>query len=119
MEDQHAPRSIDAVIEHFEDALLHACPIKPSMQLGVSDVSVTTDDSGDFVQIDIDLLLPDGSVLTVEVPGHPYGEGDGNDLPEMVERLQRYTNLSPAAVRRRLRKAGFLKTLQAGELEEE
>lgn len=112
------PRSPDSVVEHFGDALVAASVFKPGMTLELISVFVSQADSDESVDLLVEVRLPNGSIEELVV-GRPYHYDDVHDLDSMMLRMQRWTNLSPAGIRRRMRKSGFLPMLEAGDLEGE
>lgn len=115
------PASVDSFLEAFEGPLIEACPLKigTKVEVYVDDIVVDEDDSGDGIEVAVCLRLPDGKMLDLHYPGQPFRIEDAGEglVDDMINRLQTWTGLSRAAVRRRLRRAGFLEPLSAGELE--
>lgn len=117
-EPQTAPRSPASVVEHFGDALVTASIFKTGMPLEIVSVFVSQDDSDESVDLLLEVRLPDGRIEELVV-GRPYHYDDRDDLEMMMWRMQQWTGLSPAGIRRRMRKSGFLPLLEAGDLEGE
>lgn len=116
-DEKFRPRSIEAMIDQFEGPLIEANPLRIGMAVTVVDVDIQEDDAGDGIEVSVCLKLPNGEIVDVQYPGQPFHCEDSVDLDDMIDRLQKWTGLSRAAVRRRLRRAGFLAPLVAGDLE--